>query len=49
MAVLPITIGDEAFLRLPYRVLKACGEGVLVRHKIGANDFLIPAAIEIER
>ena len=49
MAVLPITISDEAFLRLPYRVRKACGEGVLVRHKVGTNSFLIPAAIDIER
>ena len=49
MSVLPITIGDEAFLRLPYRVRKACGEGVLVRHTVGMNDFLIPAAIDIER
>ena len=49
MSILPITIGDEAFLRLPYRVRKACSEGLLVRHTVGTNVFLIPAAIDIER
>jgi len=49
MSFLSITVGEEFFLRLPYRVRKALGEGLVVRHKVGKSSVLVPAAIDIER
>jgi FkbM family methyltransferase len=49
MSFLPLALSDEFFLRLPYRVRKALGEGLVVRHKVGSSTILVPTARDLKR